>query len=455
MSRRFTFVAFAVAVLAVVVYFVANAGDGPRRAKSGAGDEAAAEQRLGPFELAATPDTDTGQASAVSGELAADESESARESLGAAAGDEPPVVRRAVRGQVLDEFGAPSVGEWVQWDQRSDDERNTKGFRANSLPISHAQTDASGWFEFPLEFGDASLGGRLQYGIVLFGGTTPIALVDREGRDHFLQYPTRGADGPELVVEVVDARDGAPLYPETFELALTAWSTEPVDPTLPESVTARGSWRIAPHPATIVRRLGEVRVERLAPGTWRLVARATNSTAVTREFTIPLRGDDVALRVELATFDGDWLVGLGPRVGDLLAPDRGNGFDRFLAAELPRRELAGRDSNGHFVHTISGFDGEEIEGAVLELDLEAVPDMCDNDAIGLEFADGGFAWGIGIGELVGRSWDQGQRALVSLDLARLPVPGGTMSLLDRLADGGLDVYVQDDTAVHALVLHVK
>jgi hypothetical protein len=107
------------------------------------------------------------------------------------------------------------------------------------------------------------------------------------------------------------------------------------------------------------------------------------------------------------------------------------------------------------VHTIGGFDGESIEAALLELDLEAVPDMCDNDTLSLEFADGGFAWGIGIGELVGRSWEQGQRALVSLDLARLPVPGGTMSLLDRLADGGLDVYVQDDTAVLALVLHVK
>jgi hypothetical protein len=107
------------------------------------------------------------------------------------------------------------------------------------------------------------------------------------------------------------------------------------------------------------------------------------------------------------------------------------------------------------VHTIGGFDGEEIEGAVLELDLEAVPDVCDNDTLSLEFAGGGFAWGIGIGDLVGQSWHQGQRALVSLDLARLPVPGGTVSLLDRLADGGLDVYVQDDTAVHALLLHVK
>jgi len=452
MSRRFTFVALAVAVLAVVLYFVANAGDGPRRAASGAGDEASLEQRLGPFDLAATPNR---EASAARGELAANGREPTRESLGAAAGDEPPVVRRAVRGQVLDEFGAPSVGEWVQWDQRSDEERDTKGYWANSLPISHVQTDASGWFEFPLEFGDASVGGRLLYGIVLFAGTTPTAPVDLEGRDHFLQYPTRGADGPELVVEIVDARDGAPLHADTFELALTAWPVEEVDPTLPESVTARGSWRIAPHPATVVRRLGEVRVERLAPGTWRLVARAANSTAVTREFTIPLRGDDVALRVELATFDGDWLVGLGPRDGELLAPDRGNGFDRFLAPEVPRRELGGRGSNGHIVHTISGFDGAEIEGAVLELDLEAVPDMCDNDTLSLEFADGGFAWGIGIGELVGRSWDQGQRALVSLDLARLPVPGGTLSVLDRLADGGLDVYVQDDTAVHGLVLHVK
>jgi hypothetical protein len=453
MSRRFTFVAFAVAVLAVVVFFVSNAGDGPRRAASGAEEAADPERRLGPVDLAATPDA--AQASDATAELAANESEPARESLGAAVGDEPPVVPRAVRGQLVDEFGAPVVGEWVLWDQRSDEERNTKGFWPNTLPTFYASTDASGWFEFTHPAGDASIGGRLEYGIALFAGATPTVPVDREGRDHFLQYPTRGADGPELVVEVVDARDGAPLYADTFELALTAWPTEPVDATLPESVTSRGSWRTTPHPATIVRRLGEVRVERLAPGTWRLVTRAANSTAVTREFTIPLRGDDVALRVELATFDGDWLVGLGPRLGEPLAPDRGNGFDRFLAADLPRRELGGRDSNGHFVHTIGGFDGEEIESAVLELDLEAVPDMCDNDTLSLEFADGGFAWGIGIGELVGRSWDQGQRALVSLDLARLPVPGGTMNLLGRLADGGLDVYVQDDTAVHALVLHVK
>ena len=43
---------------------------------------------------------------------------------------------------------------------------------------------------------------------------------------------------------------------------------------------------------------------------------------------------------------------------------------------------------------------------------------------------------------------------ISLDLGNLAGVDGPLSLLEELADGQLDVYLADDTAVHGLRLFV-
>jgi hypothetical protein len=442
----------ALAVLTAVLVFVDRAG-GVRRAARDAGAAVADRAAALPVDLAAGspvrgPSVDGPSEGSI--DVAEDSSVApARESLGPAADEPPPL--RPVRGQVLDEFGVPVAGEWVLWvrAQRATDRLDPFTDTASQ----YAQTDATGWFEFPAHHGDAGLGGVLEYGIALFAGVTPSAPVDPRGRDHFLQYPTRGPNVPALVVELVDARDGAPLTAHEFDLRLVRPVDGAIDGALPESITSRGSWRLRPHPATVLRQFGRVRVERLAPGTWSFFVRDRTSLGHTGQFVMPLTGDDVVVEVALDVLDGSWLVDIGVGTDAVPLPD--SGFDRYVPEPEKRRAVGSTDSNRHFVHTLRGFGSGPFDGAYLELELEAVPDACDNDTLNLEFAGGGFAWGLDLATLTGSSWSLGTRARLVLDLANLPGGPQPIDLLAALDDGALDVYVQDDTAVHSVRLHVR
>lgn len=453
-SNQIAVAALAVVALLVGLFVAFDRGGDPRRVGRGSADVGADRAPRGPVDLAASafdrPAPDG--AESASPRLAEADAAPEREALGPDPAEPVPVFR-PVRGQVVDEFGAPVAGEWVLWVQPAPE--NTPWSPFDDRPALYAQTDATGWFSFAAHHGDARLGGVLQYGIALFAGATPSCPVDTEGRDHFLQHPTRGANVPALVVELVDARDGAPLTAFDFDLRLVRPSEVPVDPTLPESITSRGSWRVEPHPATVLRQFGLVRVERLAPGTWRLFVRDRTSLGHTRDVVLPLTGDDVVVRVELDVLDGDWLAGADLAAGSLAVPAPGSGFDQLVPEVEKRRDVGATDSNRHFVHTLRGFGSGPFDGAYLELELEAVPDACDNDTLSLEFADGGFAWGLDLASLTGAPWSLGTRTHLVLDLANLPGGPRPIDLRAALDDGALDVYVQDDTAVHAVRLHVR
>ncbi|MEM7200755.1 MAG: hypothetical protein AAF628_10845 [Planctomycetota bacterium] len=75
-------------------------------------------------------------------------------------------------------------------------------------------------------------------------------------------------------------------------------------------------------------------------------------------------------------------------------------------------------------------------------------------------AGGGFVWGEGMIELeaLGRMWTPGNDITVCFDLSSMPdtVGGETVyrNLLDELADGELEMYVQDDTAIDSITLTI-
>ncbi len=122
-------------------------------------------------------------------------------------------------------------------------------------------------------------------------------------------------------------------------------------------------------------------------------------------------------------------------------------------------DFDGTTVNRFFAHTFTDLPPVICE-ATLEIHLRALPDNPTNDDLFLEFQAGGtpiFRWQQRIRVLAGvANWNSSVGDIVlTLDLGNLP-PGfsGATNILPFLADGALDVAVQDDTAVDALVLTV-
>jgi len=110
--------------------------------------------------------------------------------------------------------------------------------------------------------------------------------------------------------------------------------------------------------------------------------------------------------------------------------------------------------NRKFGHTFAGLGGG-IVAAQLELRLRAGTDIPTNDTLALEFLNPGFAWAKGIASLTGLSWNVGDQKKIILNLANLPPSNtGVTNILGHLADGDLDIYIQDDTAVDYAILRV-
>jgi len=112
--------------------------------------------------------------------------------------------------------------------------------------------------------------------------------------------------------------------------------------------------------------------------------------------------------------------------------------------------------NACFGHTFTDLP-ECIIGARLEMCLRAHTGLSNNDTINLEFIDPSFAWSLHVRNLpgVGGTWNAGQTACVTLDLANLPPSGsGVTNVLSALLDGDFDVFFQDDTSVDYLFLSV-
>lgn len=110
-------------------------------------------------------------------------------------------------------------------------------------------------------------------------------------------------------------------------------------------------------------------------------------------------------------------------------------------------------SDSHFRRTWR-FGPGPVQSARLVLDLEAASGMSHNDDLCLEFKGepSSLVFCTSITALAGRTWLPPQRERFSLDLGNLSEKDGPVSLLDDLADGRLDLYLADDTAVHGLRL---
>lgn len=110
--------------------------------------------------------------------------------------------------------------------------------------------------------------------------------------------------------------------------------------------------------------------------------------------------------------------------------------------------------NRKFGHTFTGLPGA-IVAAQLELRMRAGTDIPTNDALYLEFLNPGFAWAKRISDVTGLAWNAGDEKKILLNLANLPASNaGVTNILGYLADGDLDVYIQDDTAVDYVILRV-
>ncbi|QDU83031.1 hypothetical protein Pla163_01270 [Planctomycetes bacterium Pla163] len=495
MSRRSQLL-LVIGALAVALLAILLGGDRLGLFGRTAGSDEQSDERgpLGPVALAGdtangTTDTDATAADEPLVEEGAEADDRiAVEVPVAAPKDAPPVIR----GQVIDRYGAPVEGADLIWIPGSgaaqvpsqqllsgddlytyDSDFHEIGTMSTSalgmntvkgvgdlakfgtrVAEAAATTDVTGWFE--IEGSDARRGGQLVVAPDLFVGVEWTYPVDVQGRDHFIQLPARGSDAPRLVVRLTSAVDGALLYPDHVELTLEALAAIP-EGEHPESLLVGGSFRNEVHPADVVRSPGLLTVDRLSPGRWRLDLHASNSAFTTVLVEIPFEGEDVELDIALATFDGRWLGAPFEGEGvEALAPDTANGFAALPGDVEKWRPLGERRPDLHFVHTIRGFGRGPVSAAVLEIELEAASGMALNDGICLEYlGEDGFAWGSRISLLAaGGKWPTGARQTFYIDLGSLEPRGDSPPLLELLEDGALDVYVQDDTAVHGLQLHV-
>ena len=127
------------------------------------------------------------------------------------------------------------------------------------------------------------------------------------------------------------------------------------------------------------------------------------------------------------------------------------GFDQIL-------------SNRRFGHTFTNLT-PNILAAELEIGLRAGTDIPTNDTIALEFLNPTFRWAKriedlpiippGTGAPIG-AWPVGTMQVFILDLDDLPPSTASVtSVLADMADGDLDVYIQDDTAVNYMILRLE
>jgi hypothetical protein len=240
-------------------------------------------------------------------------------------------------------------------------------------------------------------------------------------------------------VEVVDGA-GRPLPIDGASLTFVAR-------TLPGTIRE-------PRPDELHVQDGRVVVHALPPGRWALHVDVARSLGAVVEWTIAAPRSTQRSRVVIEPLDGGALGSSAveptadglPWVADVAGLAPWTSIGRIALAET-RRDRA-------FAATLrSGFGA--IHAAELVLDLRAVQSMCSNDSLSLERTGAGFVWQRAIRDLVRGQWKDGARARVRIDLTRLPLADGTtLDLREHLADGMLDVLIQDDTAVDGAWLRV-
>ena len=313
----------------------------------------------------------------------------------------------------------------------------------------HAVTDENGEFDFGevLDSGN----GRIEFAGELFVGKAPNQPILFDDRPQLLRLPPRPLSG--LALDLVTEGEGGPIpEPEWASFDLQS---------LAEDVP-RG--RREPDPWDVTLSTGAIEVRGLAPGTWKAWIQVRGGQPTAHVFTV--EGQQGLTRVEVTLASpGEEGVPQGRLSGALeldatntrVSRDSFAGFDDYAVKGQSHRGFGGSQSDAFFAHTISGFGNGPVRAAYLEVVLEAVNGMCHNDSIGLEYrgadASPRWAWAQNIPSLPGfAKWRVGNRKRLVLDLSRLPTKDGPVNLLGELEDGLLDVFVQDDTAVHSIKL---
>lgn len=317
-----------------------------------------------------------------------------------------------------------------------------------------AITNARGEFRLPdvpqLE------GGLLHYGSELFEGDPLIRPAEPGDEPQVLVLPERPAATPLVKVAVVDRASGEPLEIDHLLLSLLRLPTLPVlDPSGSGRPLPRRALR-TPQPEQLRQGVGWAELE-LWPGSWRLELASKRSRAAAVEFDVPPSGDALEFEVELDVFSADdgWEL-LAPVVdGQLeLQPETSNGFREYAPGALPNRPLGEIQPNQVFRHTLR-FEPGEFAEAHLELELQAGSSMSYNDSLGLEFGiPPAFGFHQHLSAMVGE-WRVPMHQRVAVDLSDAIGFQGRVDLLDELADGQLDIYVQDDTGVHDVRLFLR
>lgn len=125
----------------------------------------------------------------------------------------------------------------------------------------------------------------------------------------------------------------------------------------------------------------------------------------------------------------------------------------------PNRQFDDLGADYTLIHTFTGWSGS-VCGATLEIRLAASSSsLSSNDSVRLAWVGGddlfhAFLYWVEI-RIVTGTWEPGSVATITLDLAELPpYEDFPTNILDRLADGSLELAVEDDTAVDYAVLTV-
>lgn len=128
----------------------------------------------------------------------------------------------------------------------------------------------------------------------------------------------------------------------------------------------------------------------------------------------------------------------------------------FSSIGVTPKSFDDRAGNRFFGHTFSNLP-TGICGATLRISVCSDGGNSDNDALILDRVGNTFAWNQQFPVLTGLPWFEGDCREFSLDLTDLPtgLGGSQQNLLDSLADGQLDVVIQDDTSIDFAELTVQ
>lgn len=359
---------------------------------------------------------------------------------------ESPGIATPIRGVVLDSEGHPVAGAKVWFEVcasfgtgRPDIALTVSSILPESrIPGSAVEVDKYG--EFTLEETRTGDGGHMCAAAPSFPDEILRGEVDPTQVSQVLQFPQIPDQNSTWIVDVVDA-NARPLPVTSADVRFI-------------KRTRAGPIR-EPRQDQIEVRRGLVVVRGLAPGVWELHVEVPDSLGGHKTWSIesPLSTERSQIVVE--QFPGGSLVSTTIESTDDHLPWVDEAAAITLEIKKKRLALGEQAIDRHFLATLKAGFGA-MRAVELVVDLSASQFLCENDTLSLEYVqDRGFAWSRSIQDLVQVDWIPGATARLRLDLARLPLADGTtLDLREHLADGLLDVVVQDDTAIDGLWLRI-